>query len=307
MSSQINLALIGRGHWGKVYERTITGLTQVTAGGYSVSLLQHIFGKDYKEAFTHPQMRNVDGIIVASSTSAHYEIAAHLFSRGFRNLLIEKPLTRTYEEAQKLQELAQKHPEAILMVDHTLLYDPAVRLMKEQATHTIGTIKHVNYTSLKTPLIEGNTIIPDAGSPPIYLFLDIAGASPLSIAAKPKENDNVEITVEFKNGMRAVAKIGSVYSERKREIVFSGEHGTLMLTEFMNPREIIFADLNGNQTPLAFPTDRTALEGALLEFAECIADKKQPATPFSAGAEVVKMIELAEQSFKKGGEPVLCI
>lgn len=305
MSRPITLALIGRGHWGKAYVRTIAGLAQSKAMPYSISLpTEHIFGKDYQEKFEKINPPDVGGIIIAATTAAHFEIATHLLEQGFRSILIEKPLTRTYAEAKKLENLMQTYPDAIVMVDHTLLYDPAYRVMKDTAPSKIGTLQQVRYTSLKTPPIEGETIIPDAGSPPVYLFLDIAQSRPTNVYAKPKINDNVELTLEFENGVQAVANIGSIYPERKREIVLEGENGNLTLTEFMNPRDLIFTDRNGAAEVVPFPTDRTALEGAILEFAERITHKRPPAIPLDAGAEVVRVIELAIQSFKQGGKSI---
>jgi len=308
MQSTVTLALIGRGRWGQVYKRSIASLPPVIDGRYTITLPENnIFGRDYKEGFKQPRLRGVEGVIVAASTTAHHEIAVYLLQNGFRYILIEKPLTKTYTQAKELQTLLQKFPETRAMVGHTLLYDPAYQLMKKAAASKIGMLWQIHYTSLKAPPIAGDTIIPDAGSPPIYLFLDMAGGKPTTISARPTEHDNIELIIDFDSRVQGIAHIGTQYPERKREIALRGEKGTLVLNEFMDPRELLYVDTSGRREHLDFSKTYTALQLEILEFVACVTQKEEPKTPLAEGVEVVKLIELAEQSYKKGGEPIPCV
>lgn len=296
MNEKITLAIIGRGHWGKVYKKTIDGMDNVFLPE------QNIYGRNYKN-IKKTNINNVDGVIVAASTSAHYRVASFLLTHGFKNLLIEKPLTETYHQARKLQKLLHVLPGSKVIVGHTLLYDPAYEKMKKIAQKKLGKVSRINYFSLKTPPIRNSTLLQDAGSPPIYLFLDFAGKNPIKVSAKARENDNIELTLEFANGLVAVANIGSVYPKRKRGIEIIGRKGRLILNEFINPRELVFIQNSGEKETINFRANRTALELELQEFMNYITGSKKPKTPYYQGLEVVKIIELAEKSLKKG-EPV---
>ncbi|OVE79664.1 hypothetical protein BVY02_02590 [bacterium J17] len=69
---------------------------------------------------------------VASSTCSHFEIASWLLSNGV-DVLVEKPVATTVEEARELCEIARKH-DRILQVGHLERFNPAFRAMKEVLT-----------------------------------------------------------------------------------------------------------------------------------------------------------------------------
>lgn len=294
MKRKTTLAIIGRGHWGQVYKKTIDKMNSVVLPD------QNIFGKDYKR-IKDLTTSEIDGVIIAASTSAHYQIASYLLRHGFKNLLIEKPLTQTYHQAKKLQKIIRAIPNAKVLVGHVLLYDPAYNEMKKIAQKKLGKVFQFIFTSLKTPPIINATVLQDAGSPPIYLFLDFAGKSPTTISAKPKQNDNIELTLTFDTGFVATAYIGSIYSKRKRGIEILGKKGKLILNEFVNPRELVLVDNNGVRKNLNFPIDKTSLELEIQEFVDCLVDCKKPNTPYYQGTDVVRVIEFAEKSLEKKG------
>lgn len=297
MNTKTTLAIIGRGRWGKIYKKTIDGMSNIALPK------KYIYGKNYKE-LQQTDTDSIDGVIIAVSTSAHYDVASYLLKQGFKNLLIEKPLTQTYYQAKKLHKLLQAIPNSKVLVGHTLLYDPAYIKMKEVAQKELGKIFKIEYFSLKTPPIQNATVIQDAGSPPIYLFLDFAGKNPIKVSAKPKKDDNVELILEFENGLVAVASIGSVNPTRKRKIVITGEKGKLTLNEFINPRDLMYIQSIGKKQKLSFSTIHTALEEEIQEFVSSITEKIKQKTPYDCGIDVVKIIEVAEKSFKKNGEPL---
>lgn len=296
MNNLTTLAIIGRGHWGQIYEKTIGKMDKI------ILPKQNIYGKDYRKIKTN--VSNIDGVIIAATTSAHYDVSTYLLNEGFRNLLIEKPLTQTYNQAKKLHKLIQTIPNAQVLVGHTLLYDPAYNKMKDIAQNELGKISQINYFSLKTPPIKNATVLQDAGSPPIYLFLDFAGKNPIKVSAKPKKDDNIELRLEFDNGLTAIANIGSIHPTRKRGIEIIGKKGMLELNEFINPRDLVFTNNNGKKKHFTFPKEKTSLELEIEEFVNCLNHRKKPKTPYYSGIDVVRIIKLAEKSLKEKGQPV---
>lgn len=264
---------------------------------------ENVLGRNYREALASVDPDAMAGVLVAVSTSAHYDVAAHLLERGFRRLLIEKPMTETLVQAEALARLARSVPDALVLVGHTLIYDPAYRAMKAAATR-IGTIREVHYTSLKAPAIESGNLLPDAGSPPIYLFMDIAGAKPATVSVRPRADDNVDLVMEFESGIRGTARIGTIFPERKREIVLVGDEGRLMIDEFVGPRELVFIDGSGRRETLPFPAELSALQAELLEFEACLKRGTQPPTSVAEGVAVVEVVAAAKESLRLGGAAV---
>lgn len=291
---KIRLALVGKGRWGSVYIKTIKLIPEIVLSE------EFILGKDYKKVLTKGNVKVLDGVIIASPTSTHFEVASFLLKNGFDNLLIEKPLTNNLETAQELFQLQKNYPGSSLLVGHLLLYDQGYKKMKKVASKKIGKITQINYTSLKSSPILGSTVIQESGPHPFYLFLDISVSSPKKVLAKSTNYDNILLAVNFENNISATALIGSIYPKRIRELEIVGEKGKLVLNEFINPRELVFIDKNNKRESISFPQDKNPLEMQLREFLNCIKTGRRPQTPISQGIEVVRLIEQAEASLVNG-------
>ena len=94
------IGLVGKGYWGSVYAGVLKELG-----------VEHWHkGRDWDCA--------ADGLIIASSTYTHFDIAREALSRGVP-VLIEKPVATTAQEARELVSLG-----GIAYAGHTRLYDP---------------------------------------------------------------------------------------------------------------------------------------------------------------------------------------
>src|SRR6267142_6502805 len=81
---------------------------------------------DYQKLLADSKL---DAIAVVTPVATHFPIAKEALLAG-KHLLVEKPLTATGQEAEELNELAERN-QRTLMVDHTFVYTGAVRKMKE--------------------------------------------------------------------------------------------------------------------------------------------------------------------------------
>jgi predicted dehydrogenase len=72
---------------------------------------------------------DVDGVIVSTPPSSHFELAAAVLAAG-KPLLLEKPMTGTLEQAVRLADLdaAARHP---LMVGQALRWNPVILKVRE--------------------------------------------------------------------------------------------------------------------------------------------------------------------------------
>jgi predicted dehydrogenase len=68
--------------------------------------------------------KDVDCAVVATPTTTHFAVASELLEAGC-DVLVEKPVTATVEEAQRLIDLAAKHGR-IVQVGHVERYNPAI-------------------------------------------------------------------------------------------------------------------------------------------------------------------------------------
>ncbi len=79
----------------------------------------------YKEML---EKSEIDAVIIATPTSTHTEIAIDCLNAG-KDVLVEKPLARTYAEAKKIVDAAKKNKKKI-MVGMNLRYRPDTMLLR---------------------------------------------------------------------------------------------------------------------------------------------------------------------------------
>ena len=73
----------------------------------------------------------VEAVAIATPVASHFELATEALRAG-KHVLVQKTLTETSEQAERLIEEADRRGR-VLMVDHTFVYAPAVRKIRELA------------------------------------------------------------------------------------------------------------------------------------------------------------------------------
>ncbi|MFH1827138.1 MAG: Gfo/Idh/MocA family oxidoreductase [bacterium] len=132
-----DLAIVGLGYWGPNTLRIF-----MSTSGCSVRYCCDLDLKrlsDVRKQFPHILTTtdfedilsdsSIDGVVLATPTSTHFGLAKKAILAG-KDVLIEKPMTNNSKEAKELVALAEKN-KRIIMVDHVVLFSPAVVKLKE--------------------------------------------------------------------------------------------------------------------------------------------------------------------------------
>ena len=90
------------------------------------------------EESAKPEGEKVEVVSVLTPNFLHYPMAKKLLENGF-NVICEKPLTTTLDEAKELQVLQKKH-KAIFAVTYTYTGYPMVREMKDMIANGLSLI-----------------------------------------------------------------------------------------------------------------------------------------------------------------------
>jgi UDP-N-acetylglucosamine 3-dehydrogenase len=112
-----------------------------------------------------------DLVSCAVPTSLHYEIGSMLIERGL-HVLMEKPITSTIEQGEKLVDLAKKK-EVVLAVGHIERFNPAVMELRRRLREGMaGKIYKIHAQRLSTypPRIQDAGVIIDLASHDIDLM-----------------------------------------------------------------------------------------------------------------------------------------
>lgn len=125
-------AVVGCGRMGKLHARVISELESaelVCVVDNNLSRAQAVAKQRDCEAFENVQdaVGKVDAAIIAVPTLFHVPAATPFIEAG-KAVLIEKPLTGTAEEGEKLIQLAEKHNTTV-QVGHTERFNPLVVAM----------------------------------------------------------------------------------------------------------------------------------------------------------------------------------
>ena len=99
---------------------------------------------------------DVDLIAVATPVSSHFSLAEKALRAG-KHVLVEKPLAASVTEAEKLVALAAAMKRQ-LFVDHTFVFTPAVRKMREMVEGgSIGELLYYDSTRINLGIFPNTT------------------------------------------------------------------------------------------------------------------------------------------------------
>ena len=130
----LQLGLIGIGRWGQNYLRTIRNssdiqLRRVAGRSHQYSLLADDpgikFTSDWREVCDDDSL---DGVIVATPPSTHYDIVRRALNTGLP-ILVEKPLTCSLKGCEELRDHSE-HKKIFCMVNFIHIYSKGYQHLK---------------------------------------------------------------------------------------------------------------------------------------------------------------------------------
>lgn len=315
-----SIAVVGAGNWGKNHVRVFYELgvlkSVVEERNEVITALQKqypsvIFYNNVNNALTD---RDIHGIVIASPVSTHFELTKRALLAG-KNVLVEKPMTVSREEAYELVELAREK-DKILMVGHLLLYKPAVRkILDTVAEGAIGEIRYVEMRRLKLGTVRQQENVLWSFAPhDISILLSLVKSSVSRITTEGMASlqqdveDDVHLHLCFENGICAHLHVSWYWPLNERRTVVIGTKGMLVYEELEEKVYIykkgIREDLsiwdNGKVEVEFKPKD--ALQEEAIHFLQCIENGKTPLTPGEQGASVVDILVRADEAMGKRGK-----
>lgn len=126
----LRTAVIGVGYLGRFHAqkyRTLPGSNLVAVVDASAEAAGNVAQELGVEALTDYRqlLGRVDAVSIVVPTPLHFDVAAAFLERGI-HVLVEKPITETIEQAQRLISLAKQHG-CVLQVGHLERFNPAVQ------------------------------------------------------------------------------------------------------------------------------------------------------------------------------------
>ncbi len=325
----LRLGIIGWGYWGRNYAKYFDA--HLPAQLTMVCDLRADMLEDAKRLVPLTKVTTnaddliaaaLDGVIIASPASVHEKLAIPFLKAGVP-LLIEKPLTNSYESAKRLQVLARKTNTKVL-VGHTFLYNQSVRYLKKEIDDgVLGKLHYIEFRRQSYgPIRDDVNIVWDFASHDIaisnYLLGNVLPVSVQASAGKFSRNSQEDIAVivlRYPDNIMVNINVAWLYPVKIRTLTVLGDKKMAVFedTNTTEPVKIFDTSLQypaenepqrasfrlGDITiPRMIPVDPLATE--LRHFVAYLLGKEKPLTPISDGVAVVGVLEAIGEAIKTG-------
>ena len=300
---ELRVGVIGVGYLGKFHAEKYANMEGVTLAGVAdvdQEAANRVAAKFNTTAYReyHDLLEHVDAVSVVAPTTLHYKIAADCLAKGV-DILIEKPMTSTLEEADALIAEADKK-DLILQVGHLERFNPAVMAMEEHLTHPLFIESH-RIHQFKNRAIDVDVVL-DLMIHDIDIILNIVD-SPISVihtVGLPVVTPTTDIAnarLIFENGCTANVTVSRISRDNIRRIrVFqprsflSVDYGKKEITTIRIKKEL---DENGMpQQDVVYTSyeEKDSLETELKDFVKNVQDRSMPRV---AGREGRRALDMA--------------
>ncbi len=329
----IGIGLIGYGHWGPNHARTFNGQADshvVAIADASEKRLEAAqkqvpyvtVSVDHRIVIDHPE---VDAVVIATPLTTHYGLVKEALLAG-KDVLVEKPLCYTSQEAQELCDLAEERGR-ILMVGHIFLFNSGINKLREYIQDgTLGRVYYMAATRTNLgPLRTDANALYDLGSHDISIFHHLLGSRPLEAAAwgesflQHEVEDVVFANLEYPDRTLCHMHVSWLNPRKERTLVVVGETKMAVWDDMQPLESIRLYDKGLGQHPhydsfgqfqlilrdadILIPKLRAVepLVAQDVHFLECVRERKTPLSDGVFARDVVASLEALQRSLHRGG------
>jgi predicted dehydrogenase len=332
----VRIGVVGYGYWGPNLVRNFaetTGAELVAVSDLDPKKLE-IVKKRYPTVRTTTRFQDlledktIDAVAIATPVSTHFELGMAVLKSG-KHLWLEKPMTETSSQAQKLVDEAEKR-KLVLHVDHTFIYTGAVRKMAEIIkSGDLGRVYYYDSIRINLGLFQRDVnVISDLGVHDFAILDYILGEHPTAVSASginhfPGTPENLAyITLFYESGTIAHVNVSWLAPVKVRQILIGGSKKMIAYDDLQPSEKVKVYDKGisftddpkqiqemrvGYRTgdmwaPKLLGTEALKLEGE--QFVDCIVNSKTTETDGRLGHRVVELIEAATSSMRGKGETI---
>jgi len=334
--NKIGIGLVGFGYWGPNLARNFSA----QQGCALVGIYDLDPGQRLKAATRYPTAlvtddynallarKDIQAILIATPVFTHFELAKKALLAD-KDVLIEKPITRTVEEGRELIALAEARGR-ILAVDHTFLYTGAVQKIKEVvASGQIGNVLYLD--SVRTNLgkfQEDINVIFDLAPHDLAIISHLVDSNPTSVMAMGACHsgcglENIAyLHLEYPDGIVAHCHLNWLAPVKIRRMLIAGSEKMVVYDDMDAMDKVKVYDkgitvVEDREAVLKLKVDyrsgdmwspkiatREALDAEAQLFLACVRDRQRPLCSGEDGLRVLRIIEAAQRSLENSGERI---
>src|SRR5256885_4275519 len=291
----MKVGVFGTGYLGRLHARILTEMPEAEVVGFveprddvAADVAKTLGIKRFPDVAS--LANEIDCAVVATPTTLHCEVGSTLIEAGC-DVMIEKPIADSIDDAQRLIDLAKKHGR-IVQVGHVERYNPAIAAVAP----LLRDIRYVE--SERLGVFVGRSldidVLLDLMIHDLNLVLSLLGQEVVEVRAVgvPVLTDKVDITnvrLELANGAVANLTASRVSQERVRKVRFFSSESYISVDT--KEQEVKGFRL-GNRAiePMAVDVQKKEpLRAELESFLQCVRDRKRPLVSGEDGVAAVAL------------------
>lgn len=335
-ANMIRIGVIGYGYWGP---NLVRNFAEADGGVVTVVCDQRDERRKLVER-RYPSIRttadpnelinatDVDAVVIATPVSTHFDLAMAAINAG-KHVFVEKPITTNSADADRLIEAADAK-KVVLAVDHTFVFTGAVRKIRELIDKgELGELLYYDSVRINLGLFQRDVnvlwdlAVHDLGIMDFLLASKPVAVSATGMAHYSQQTENTAyLTLFFQDRFIAHLHANWLAPVKIRRTLLCGDKKMVVYDDLEAAEKIkvydkgvtvgsapddVYRLLVGYRAGDMFAPNLDGAEALKLEanhFVECVAKNKKPLVNGQAGGRVVRILEAAEASMKKRGQPI---
>ena len=329
------IAVVGVGGWGKnlarnyfqmpdVDLRYICDLDEQRLQALAVQMPGSTMTRDFQVLLEDSAL---DAVVIATTGPTHYELCLRALNAN-KDVYVEKPFVLRSSEAIELTRLADARGR-ILMVGHLLEYHPVVIELKRLIdSGELGTVRYIYNQRLNLGTVrEDENALWNFAPHDISSILFLLGRQPVDVAARGQcylrrgVEDVVFLSMYFDDRVMASVHVSWLDPHKVRRMTIVGSKKMAVFDDLEPTEKLKIYDKGAEQgegyesfaeyVGLRFGDIRIPwikvgepLRHECSHFIECIRTRARPISDGDDGIRVVKVLEAADESLRRDGEPV---
>jgi predicted dehydrogenase len=293
MSTRVGV--VGTGYLGALHTRILTEMPEAHVAGFveandetasAIAQKHNIKRFDSVAALA----REIDCAVIATPTITHFDVARELIEAGC-DVLVEKPIAATVDEAKRLIDLAAKHSR-IVQVGHVERYNPAITAVAPliQGVHYIEAERLGVFVGRSLDIdVLLDLMIHDLNLVLSFLGSDVVDVKAVGVAVLTENVDIANVRLELANGAVANLTASRVSQDRVRKVRFFSNQAYISVDTKeqevkgyrLADRQIVPIDVNVEK--------KEPLRAELEAFLQCVVSRARPLVSGEDGLDAVDL------------------
>lgn len=253
----VGLGMMGRNHV-RVWDEAVPGVELVAVADPDAAAVERATAgrraRGYQDPRAMLEAERLDLVSIVAPTSLHVPATVEALRSG-ANVLVEKPIAATRDEAVAMMEAASEAGR-MLTVGHIERFNPAIReLRRRLADGELGRVFQIHATRLGPfpARIRDVGVVVDLAPHDIDVMRYLVDSEPIRLFAETEQRihtDHEDLfvgTMKFANGVVGVLDINWLTPTKRRTLTVTGERG-MYVADYIAQDLVFYANQDAPST-----------------------------------------------------------